>query len=67
MDFVDLEKLEDFLREAAKNTWAGDGPETELQRVGFKESEYKKGLWIYRDSYTGFFRSWGQEVVVYRL
>ena len=30
-----------------------------------KELEFKEGDWYYKDSYTGFFQSWGREVVWY--
>lgn len=61
-----LNQLHAFLSEASKATYAGDGAEAESQRKGFKELEYRDGDWHYRDSYTGFFRSWGQEVIWYQ-
>ena len=63
MDENLLEQLHKFLSEAAKNTYAGNGVEVEPWRRGFKELEYRDGDWYYRDSYTGSFQSWGQEVV----
>jgi len=58
-----LQELNRFLGKASLATYAGGGPEARPQRPGFRELEYKDGNWEYRDSYTGFFRSWGQEVV----
>jgi len=58
-----LIKLNEFLRRASKATYAGDGTETKPWRKGFKELEYGEGDWYYRDSYSGYLRSWGQEVV----
>ena len=58
-----LTELNRFLGKARLATYAGGGPETKPQRVGFKELEFKEGGWEYRDSYAGFFQSWGQEVV----
>ena len=63
MDENLLNQLHKFLREASKATYAGDGAKVEPWRKGFKELEYRDGDWYYRDSYTGFFQSWGQEVV----
>src|SRR3989304_1980540 len=66
MDQNLLDQLHKFLREASKATYAGDGAEAEPWRKGFKELEYRDGDWYYRDSYTGFFQSWGQEIVWYQ-
>jgi hypothetical protein len=33
------------------------------QRPGFKELEHKRGLWSYRDSYSGFYCAPGDEIV----
>ena len=57
-------ELNQFIGKASKATYAsGGGKVDEPQRNGFKELEYSEGNWYYRDSYTGFLRSWGQEVV----
>ncbi|MFH1978669.1 MAG: DUF5680 domain-containing protein [Candidatus Aenigmatarchaeota archaeon] len=58
-----IAELNQFIGKAGKSTYAGSGPESKPQRPGFRELEYKEGPWIYRDSYTGFIRSWGEEVV----
>ena len=61
-----LQQLNEFLGKASLETYAGDGQETTSQRPGFIEFEYKKGDFLYRDSYAGFLTSAGQEVVWYR-
>ena len=58
-----LAALNGFLGRASKSTYAGGGGETDSWRKGFKELEYSEDGWYYRDSYTGYLRSWGQEVV----
>jgi hypothetical protein len=58
-----LNELNQFLGKATLATYAGSGPETDSQGSGFVNLEYREGPWYYRDSYTGFFQSWGQEVV----
>ncbi|MFH1364592.1 MAG: DUF5680 domain-containing protein [Candidatus Aenigmatarchaeota archaeon] len=52
-----------FFNKATLETYAGSGEETDSQREGFIELEYKEGPWCYRDSYAGFFESWGQTVI----
>jgi hypothetical protein len=59
-----LSELNQFIGKASKATYAsGGGKVDQPQRAGFKELEHREGDWYYRDSYTGFLRSWGQEVV----
>lgn len=58
-----LTSVNGFLGRAYKATYAGGGGETKPWRKGFKELEYGEEGWYYRDSYTGYLRSWGQEVV----
>lgn len=58
-----LVRLNGFLVRASRATYAGSGDETEPWCKGFKELEYREKDWCYRDSYTGYLRSWGQEVV----
>jgi len=62
---MDLKELAKFLVEAKKNTYAADGKEVGPERKGFKEFEYRRGKWYYKDSYVGFFMAHGQEVVRY--
>lgn len=60
---IDLKELAQFLVRAKKATYAGEGREVTPERPGFKELEYKEGIWSYRDSYSGFYMAPGQEVV----
>lgn len=61
-----LSELRGFIVEANRNTWAADAGEVEPQRPGYKELEYKNGLWLLRDSYTGYFRAPGMTTVYYK-
>jgi hypothetical protein len=60
---INLDELAGFLARAKKATYAGNGREVDPERPGFKELEYIEGDWNYRDSYAGFFRAPGQEIV----
>ncbi len=61
---IDLKKLADFLVNAKTRTYAsGQNNNATPQRPNFDELEFKEGDWGYRDSYCGFFRAPGQEVV----
>lgn len=59
----ELRELSCFLRKAVLATYAGGGAEIEPKEHGFKELEFREGEWYYKDSYMGFFQSWGREVV----
>lgn len=62
-----LQALHQFMARASKATYASGGGKVDKPwRQGFKELEYREGDWYYRDSYTGFLRSWGQEVIWYK-
>ncbi|MBI4437385.1 hypothetical protein HY631_00315 [Candidatus Uhrbacteria bacterium] len=69
LDPVFLRDLNSFLGRATLQTYAGNGlpvPPRDTQRSpGFKELVYREGSWLYRDSYTGFLTSAGQEIVCY--
>lgn len=62
-----LDQLNKFLGKAAMATYAGGGEGVDPERAekGMKELEYgnKEDEWYYKDSYSGFFQSWGREVV----
>ncbi len=64
-----LGELNAFLGRAMIETYAGNGlavpPQDTQRKPGFKELVYREGRWLYRDSYTGFLASAGQEVVWY--
>lgn len=56
-----------FLKTAANATYVGGGEkEKNPQRPGFIELRYTQGDFEYRDSYTGFHRSWGTETVRFK-
>lgn len=58
------QQLSEFVSRAAKATYAGGGEyEKGPERPGFYELTYAEGELSYRDSYTGFYRSRGMEVV----
>ncbi len=60
-------ELYQFIDKAGKSTYAGGGKrEQKPERPGFIELIYSEGDWFYRDSYTGFYRSRGMEVVRYK-
>lgn len=63
---INLKELNDFLGRAALATYAGGGQEVDPEEAGFKELEFKEGDWYYKDSYAGFFQSWGREVVWFK-
>jgi hypothetical protein len=66
MDQEILKTLNSFLGRAALKTYAGGGVEVDPEEAGFKELEYREGDWFYKDSYTGFFQSWGRETVWFK-
>lgn len=62
-DFAKDQLLE-FLERAGKATYAGNGKyEEHPERPGFQELIYQEGEFSYRDSYIGYIRSWGEEIV----
>jgi hypothetical protein len=60
-----LSELSSFILRAQAATYAGEGGEVESQRPGFRELGYSEDKFEYRDSYAGFYRSRGMEVVRY--
>lgn len=62
---VEKTELFNFVNRAGKATYAGGGKyEENSERPGFFELVYDKELpWYYRDSYAGYSRSGGQEIV----
>jgi len=58
-----LKKLNRFLGKASLATYAGSGKEADTQVPGLHELEFEESPWYYRDSYIGFFQSWGRETV----
>lgn len=65
---INPHKLYAFIDRAGKATYAGGGSsEQNPQRPGFNELVYEELPWVYRDSYTGFTRSGGQEIVTFEI
>jgi hypothetical protein len=61
------DELYAFISRASAATYAGGGSyEKVVERPGFLEMVYRDNNWHYRDSYTGFYRSSGSEVVRYQ-
>ncbi len=60
---IDLEALTDFILKAKISTYAAEGAEVEPERPSFRELHYAEGDWDYHDSYAGYYRAPGQEVV----
>jgi hypothetical protein len=63
MNNFNIDELIKFHKEAANATYVGGGEYITPQRPGFNELAFEKGDLKYRDSYTGFFQSWGEEVI----
>jgi len=59
--------LSAFIKKASASTYAGGGEYEKIpERQDFFELVFREGDWSYRDSYTGFYRSSGMEVVRYQ-
>lgn len=64
MNAFTLTELYAFVKEASDNTYAGGGRYEEMpEREDFHELVFAKDNFHYRDSFTGWLRSWGNEVV----
>lgn len=64
---VGADILYSFLMKALRNTYATLGvEEVSTNKDGFKELHFSEGELTYKDSYTGFFKSRGFEVVRYQ-
>jgi hypothetical protein len=60
-------ELYKFYKKAGLATYAGAGkPEEHSERSGFREFVYAEGDYSYRDSYVGYTRSRGAEVIRYK-
>lgn len=67
MKNLDHGKLLEFIINASLQTYAGGGRyEEHPERATFKEMVYSRGDFNYRDSYIGYLRSWGSEVVRFK-
>ncbi len=63
---LQLQQLNGFFGTAALATYAGNSGYAKPINKGFKEMEYRENDWYYRDSYCGFFKSWGKETVWFK-
>ncbi len=66
---IDLQSLENFIDVAVKECYLSDflsKKEPVPERENFFELVHSEGDWHYRDSFTGFYISIGQEIVRYK-
>jgi hypothetical protein len=64
---IDKNRLYDFIKKAGRSTYAASGVESvNYDKNGFKELSFAEGDYSYKDTYTGFFRSRGIEIVTYK-
>ena len=68
IDQTSREQFVDFLLEAKRTTYAGQGDEATVTPLvaGSKQLEYRDGDYLYRDIYFGMAYFVGQEVVFHR-
>ena len=59
-------ELKEFLVEAKKSTYAGDGQTVDPSRLGSKDLPYRKGDFYYLDSYLGSINFIGEEAVWFK-
>lgn len=61
---MDTQKLQAFINASILATYAGNGKRLKPEyKPGYIELEHRDGDWYYRDSFAGFLRSWGQEII----
>ncbi len=64
---IELDKLYLFIQKAGRSTYASSGVESiTYDKNGFKELNFTEGDYTYKDSYAGFFKSRGMEIVTYK-
>ena len=64
---IDKNRLYNFIKKAGRVTYAESGVESvTYDKNGFKELSFSEGDYSYKDTYTGFFRSRGIEIVTYK-
>lgn len=62
------EELHSFITESSEHCYLGEFKKaTIIERPGFFEMDYEKGDFTYRDSFVGYYRSAGQELVRHKL
>ncbi|MFA4952902.1 MAG: DUF5680 domain-containing protein [Candidatus Pacearchaeota archaeon] len=59
---INLEELRNFLVEAKKNSYAGNG-EKQIAEDGSKILTFQKGNFYYTDNYAGYYQAPGSEIV----
>ena len=59
---IDIEELRDFIVDAKKNCYAGNGEE-QIAEDGSKILTFQKGKFHYTDNYAGYFQAPGTEIV----
>lgn len=60
-------ELTEFLQNSMSNCYLGSMTRAKItERQGFYEMEFIDGDWSYRDSFTGFYVSTGQEIIRYK-
>ncbi|MDI6870176.1 MAG: DUF5680 domain-containing protein [Bacillota bacterium] len=60
---MDMKELAEFIVEANRATYAGDGPRSKPLLPGSRQLEFGRGGYLYRDVYFGSGRFQGQSVV----
>ena len=61
---INTDQLYYFIQKAGRSTYATSGVESvDYDKNGFKELNFAENDYIYKDAYTGFFRSRGIEIV----
>jgi hypothetical protein len=60
---IRLETLQKFFTTAATKTYAASGVYAEPVHPGLTEMEYQENGWRYRDSFMGYFKSYGREII----
>ncbi len=64
---IDKDRLYAFIKKAGQSTYAVSGVESvAYDKNGFKELRFADDDYSYKDTYTGFFRSRGIEIVSYK-
>jgi hypothetical protein len=64
---LDLNALRAFHTEAGNHSYSKGGTYSKTpERRKFNEIPYVEGDWSYLDSYVGYYRSWGTELIRYK-
>jgi len=64
---INMDQLYAFIQKAGRATYAASGVESvKYDNNGFKELNFTENDYAYKDTYTGFFRSRGSEIVSHK-